>query len=127
VFQYWCCHKTYIATFDNGNFTRAPFDTTMTMDKEPRQHQKQRQQSLSQALSLLRGGSDQPDQHGSGMPGLQPRARMSPEGRTFLLSTIEQALAILSGVDDDVSILVSLPLVSSSSDNDEDNGQAHYQ
>jgi hypothetical protein len=99
----------------------------MTMDKEPRQHQNQRQQSLSQAVSLLRGGPEQPDQQGSGMPGLQPPSRMSPEGRAFLLSTIDQALAILSGVDDDASILVSLPLVSSSSDNDEDNVQAHYQ
>ncbi len=99
------------------------------MDKEPRQQQQQqRQQSLSQALSLVRGGPEQTDQQGSGMPGLQPRARMSPEeGRAFLQSTIEQALAILSGVDDDESILVSLPSVSSSLDNDEDNAQAHYQ
>ncbi len=111
----------------------------MTMDKEPRQQQQQqqqqRQQSLSQALALVRGGPEQPDQQGSGMPGLQARARMSPEeGRAFLQSTIEQALAmieqalaILSGVDDDESILVSLPSVSSSLDNDEDNVQAHYQ
>jgi hypothetical protein len=107
----------------------------MTMDKEPRQQQQQqqRQQSLSHALSLLREGPEQPDQQGAGMPSLQTCARMSPEGRAFLLSTIEQALAmieqdlaILSGVDDDASILVSLPSVSSSLDNDEDNGQAHY-
>jgi hypothetical protein len=83
----------------------------MTMDEEPRQHQKPRQQSLAHALSLLQGAPDQPDQPdqpGSGMPGLQPRARMSrDEEREFLLAVIEVALAITSGVDDDASIFVS--------------------
>jgi hypothetical protein len=51
---------------------------------------------------------DQPDKAGSGMPGLQPRARMSrDEERAFLLAVIEAALAITSGVDDDASIFVS--------------------
>jgi hypothetical protein len=85
----------------------------MTMDKEARQQQR-RQQSLSHALSLLRGGPDQldqpdqPDQPGSHMPGLQPRARKSrDEERAFLLAMIEVALAITTGGDGDTSIFVS--------------------
>jgi hypothetical protein len=101
------------------------------MDEEPRQPQ-QRQQTLSHALSLslVRGGPNQPDPPGSGsMPGLQPRASMSPdEERAHLLSTIEQALVIMSDVDDaDASIFVSQPLdvgVSPAPGNDEDNLQA---
>jgi hypothetical protein len=99
----------------------------MTMHEEPRQHQKPRQQTLVHALSLSRGGSDQPpdqpDQAGSNMPGLQPRARMSPdEERAFLFAAIEQILDITSSLDDDASIFVNAPF-----DNDEDHDQAQHQ
>jgi hypothetical protein len=99
----------------------------MPMGEEPRQHQKPRQQSLIHALSLLQAGADQPpdqpDQPGSNMPGLQPRARMSrDEERAFLLAVIEQVLAMTSGVDDDASIFVKSPF-----DNDEDHDQAQHQ
>jgi hypothetical protein len=101
--------KIYAATLIQRQFYKfqiGPFDTNMTMDKEPRQPQHS-QQSLSQALSLslsqLQEGLEQPDQPGSGrMPVLQPRARMSPdEERAYLLSTLEQALALVSSDDDD--------------------------
>jgi hypothetical protein len=112
-------------TFENGNSTSAPFATTMTMDTESRQPQ---QQSLLQALSLSGGGPHQPDQPGSaGIPGLQPRAKMNRDRRAFRLATLEKALAILDDVDDDVSVSVSLPSVSSASNKGEDNVQAHQQ
>jgi hypothetical protein len=76
----------------------------MTIDHDPRQPN-QGQQSLLHALSLslLQEGLEQSDQPGSGsLPGLQPRARMSrDEERAYLLSTIEQALAMISSVDDE--------------------------
>jgi hypothetical protein len=123
-----CCHKKIFDSFGNAILQIAPFDPTMTTDDEPRQPQQrpqQRQQTLSHALSLslLRGGPNQPDPPGSGsMPGLQPRARLSPdEERAYLLSTIEQVLVMMSGVDDDASIFVSLPsvVVSPASNNDD--------
>jgi hypothetical protein len=65
------------------------------------------------------------------MPGLQPRARMSrDEERAYLLSTLEQVLVMMSGVDDDdddASVFVSLASVSPAPGNDEDNVQAHHQ
>jgi hypothetical protein len=74
----------------------------------------------SQSLTtLLREGLNPP---GSSMPRMQPVARMSRhEQRAHLLSTIELALATMSGAD--ATVFVS-PLFSTSSENDEDDVRA---
>jgi hypothetical protein len=97
----------------NGDSTTARIDTTMTIEEEPRQQH--HHQSPSQSLmALLREGLNQP---GPSMPRLQPAARMSDdEQRAHLLSTIDLALAIMSGADASVFVRPQ-PLVSSASSN----------
>jgi hypothetical protein len=90
----------------------------MTIDNDPRQQQDQ--QSLSQALLLLlRGGLDPP---GSS---LQPLARMShDEQRAYLISTLDVVIATISDVNAPVIVCPPSFNSSTSSESDEEIGQA---